>query len=162
MSDFPTFFRPKNDITVSITQCPRYFAQFLVGLMDEIDDSRKKDQEIDNLELMNFLEQRISLNVSNIFGHLERLLFVIQAGQIVGPNALQEVTEYMASEPLDQKVPGFWDPTAYQDWLDESEFGYLLFLQDLPNMTHYFLTEILVDLNLTLTGRDDNSENVEL
>jgi hypothetical protein len=162
MSDFPTYFRPKNDIAVSITQCPRYFAQFLFGLMDEIEDSWKKDQEKDNLELMNFLERRITLNVSNIFGHLERLLTGIQAGQIVGPNALQENEDYFATQNHSNPDLVSWDPAAYSVYLSETEHGYLLFEQELPIMTHHFLVEILSDLNLTLIRLDDNSENAEL
>ena len=158
MSIYPTVFRPINDIEVSAEQCPKHFTQLLLDLMNEIAGSWKSDQEKENSELSDFIEGKFSLRLSRIFGHIERLLLVIQAEQIVGPNALQEMEALIAKD----NDYLFWDPAAYQDWLDESEYGSLLSQQELPGVAYYFLSEILSDLNMELTESNDNPENVKL
>jgi hypothetical protein len=158
MSIYPTVFKPANNIEVSAEQSPRYFAQLLFDLVNEIEGPWKDDQETENSEIIDFVEGRVSLKLSRIFGHIERLLLIVQAAQMVGPNALQEM-EVLIAKDNDYL---FWDPAAYQDWLDESEYGSLLSQQELPGVAYYFLSEILSDLNMELTESNDNPENVQL
>jgi hypothetical protein len=158
MSIYPTVFKPTNDIEVSVDHGPRYFAQMLFDLMNEIEGPWKSDQDKENSEVSNFIEGKFSLRLSRIFGHIERLFLVIQAAQMVGPNALQEM-EALIAKDSDYL---FWDPAAYQDWLDETDYGSLLSQQEIPDIAYYFLSEILSDLKLDLTESNDTPENIQL
>jgi len=140
MSTYPTVFKPSNDDEVSASECPEHFVEFLSDLMNHNDGSWKKDQENENVELAGFIGEKVSLRVSSIFGHVERLLIVIQASQIVGPDALQEMEDLIAKH---EDAYMSWDPAAYQDWLDESEYGSLLSLQELPDTARLYLTKII-------------------
>ena len=159
MSAYPTVFKPTNDIQVSASECPEHFVEFLFDLLNHIDGSWKKDQNNENVELSSFIEEKISLRISSIFGHVERLLMVIQASQIVGSDALQEMEDLIAKH---EDAYMSWDPAAYQDWLDESEYGSLLSLQELPGIAHHFLNQIIQKLELNLSEFDKDSPQEQL
>ena len=159
MSAYPTVFKPSNDFEVSASECPEHFVEFLFDLMRHDDNSWKKDKGNENVELGGFIGGKISLRVSSIFGHVERLLMVIQASQIVGSNALQEMEELIAKQ---DDAYMSWDPAAYQDWLDESEYGSLLSLQELPGIAHHFLNQIIQKLELNLSEFDKDSPQEQL
>jgi hypothetical protein len=55
-----------------------------------------------------------------------------------------------------------WDPAAYQDWLDESEYGSLLSLQELPGIAYHFLNQIIQKLELNLSEFDKDSPQEQL
>jgi hypothetical protein len=159
MSVYPTVFKPSNDVEVSASECPEHFVEFLFDLMNHNDGSWKKDQGNENAELEGFIGGKISLRVSSIFGHVERLFIVIQAAQIVGPDALQEMEDLIAKH---EDAYMSWDPAAYQDWLDESEYGSLLSLQELPGIACHFLNQIIqkLELNLFECERDSPEEQL--
>ncbi len=159
MSVYPSVFKPTNDIQVSASECPEHFVEFLFDLLNHIDSSWKKDQDNENLELSRFIGEKISLRVSSIFGHVERLLMVIQASQIVGSNVLKEMEELIAKH---DDAYMSWDPAAYQDWLDDSEYGSLLSLQELPGIANHFLNQIIQKLDLELSECDKDSFEEQL
>ena len=162
MSNYPTVFKPSIDIEVFASQCPKRFGQFLHDLINQIDGTWKKDQEVENLELSGFIEGLNSLSVSRIFGHVERLLMVLQAAQMVGPNAMEDMEEFMASGNAAIPDDAFWDPAAYSGWLEDSNYGSLLFQQDLPDIAFNLLIEITDAIDLELTEDDADALNVEL
>ena len=159
MSAYPTVFKPSNDFEVSASEFPEHFVEFLFDLMRHDDNSWEKNQDNENVELGGFIGGKISLRVSSIFGHVERLLIVIQSSQIVGLDALQEM-EDLISKHDDAYMS--WDPAAYQDWLDESEYGSLLSLQELPGIAHHFLNQIIQKLELNLSEFDKDSPQEQL
>ena len=159
MSVYPTVFKPSNDVEVSASECPEHFVEFLFDLMRHDDNSWEKNQDNENVELGGFIGGKISLRVSSIFGHVERLLIVIQSSQIVGLDALQEMEDLIAKH---EEAYMSWDPAAYQDWLDESEYGSLLSLQELPGIAYHFLNQIIQKLELNLSEFDKDSPQEQL
>ena len=159
MSVYPTVFKTSNDVEVSASECPEHFVEFLFDLLNHIDGSWKKDQNNENVELSSFIEEKISLRISSIFGHVERLLIVIQSSQIVGPDALKEMEE-LISKHDDAYMS--WDPAAYQDWLDESEYGSLLSLQELPVAANLFLTKIISEIRQDLIQSEEGTLDSDL
>jgi hypothetical protein len=159
MSAYPTVFKPSNDVEVSASECPEHFVEFLFDLMRHDDNSWKKDQDNENLELGGFIGGKISLRVSSIFGHVERLLIVIQASQIVGSDALQEMEDLIAKH---DDAYMSWDPAAYQDWLDESEYGSLLSLQELPAAANLYLTKIISEIRQDLIQSQEGTLDSDL
>lgn len=162
MSNYPTVFKPSNDIEIFSFECPEYFGRFLDDLMNEIDGTWKEEQKIENSELSGFIEGKNSLSISRIFGHVERLLMVLQAAQLVGPNAMNEMEEFFASGDAAMPEGAFWDPAAYSGWLDDSNYGSLLSQQDLPDIAINLLVEIIDYIGLELNEDDEDALNVEL
>jgi hypothetical protein len=150
MIDYQSAFLPLNDLEVSAEQCPAHFVQLLNDLMNFGEGAWKVDQEIANLELDNFIEEKINLRISSIFGHVERLLKVVQAFNIVGPNIVEEIELSIAKD--DDYI--FWDPAAYGVWLDESEYGSLLSLQELPEIAYHFMVKAIEKLKLSPSASD--------
>jgi hypothetical protein len=143
---------------VSAGQCPAHFVQLLHDLMNFVEGAWKVDQEKANVELDNFIKDKINLRISSIFEHVERLLKVVQGSRMVGPNIVEEIELSIAKG---EEIWN-WDPTAYQDWLDESEYGSLLSLQDLPEIANSFVTEAVEALKLSLSNSDADPINLEL
>ena len=159
MTAYPTVFKPTNDIQVSASECPEHFVGFLFDLSNHIDGSWKKDQNNENVELSRFIEEKISLRISSIFGHVERLLMVIQSSQMVGSDALQEMEDLIAKH---EDAYMSWDPAAYQDWLDESEYGSLLSLQELPAAANLYLTKIISEIRQDLIQSQEGTLDSDL
>ena len=87
---------------------------------------------------------------------------VLQAAQMVGPNAMEDMEEFMASGHAAIPDDAFWDPAAYSGWLEDSNYGSLLFQQDLPDIAFNLLIEITDAIDLELTEDDADALNVEL
>jgi hypothetical protein len=87
---------------------------------------------------------------------------VLQAAQLVGPNAMNEMEEFFASGDAAIPEEAFWDPAAYSGWLDDSNYGSLLSQQDLPDIAINLLVEIIDYIGLVLSEDDKDALNVEL
>ncbi len=112
-------------------------------LVKTVDGSTDADVEKDK-ELADFVSGTIDLSLSEILWQIERLLFVIQKWGMAGIKDWLELLEKGGEAAVhadielairEGRAPAdmFFDWAAWGQGVDESEFGRLLNIQDLPD-----------------------------
>jgi hypothetical protein len=125
------------------SDCPPHFTDFLRELVEIVNGSTDTDAEKDK-ELVDFVSGTIDLSLSEILSHIERLLLLVQKWGMAGIKNWLELLEKGGEAAVhadielairEGRAPAdmFFDWAAWGQGVDESEFGRLLSIQDLPD-----------------------------
>jgi hypothetical protein len=135
------------------SDCPPHFADFLNDLVEIVDGSTDADAEKDK-ELVDFVSGTIDLSLSQILSHIERLLLVVQKWGMAGIKDWLDLLEKGGEAAVhadielairEGRAPAdmFFDWAAWGGAVEDSEYGRLLNIQDLPDSARSFLCNFI-------------------
>lgn len=134
---------------IKASDCPPYFIEFLKDLVEMINSSADQDAEKDK-ELDDFVSGEVSLDLLDVISHAERLLLVLQKWTMAGFQVTVALLEKGGVATIEAQLEeairlgqapseAFFDIAAWTDVAQDSEYGRLLNIQDLPDSARSFL-----------------------
>lgn len=137
-----------------------------------IDGSADKDAEQDK-ELGDFISGRSNLYLLDVLSHVERLLLVLQKWRMAGEQDTVELLEKGGVAAVEAQLEelirlgrapseAFFDIAAWTDVAEDSEYGRLLNIQDLPDSARSFFEKRIGDSEFQIDPDRDGMPDYEL
>jgi hypothetical protein len=144
----------------------------LNDLVEMIEGSVDADAAKDK-ELVDFTSGRIELDFFDVLDHAERLLLVLQKWRMTG---VQDTVEILKKEgvgaieaEIDRDIAAghlpswaFFDLAAWEGAAEDSEYGRLLNIQDLPDSARSFIEDRIGESEFQIDPERDGMPDYEL
>lgn len=154
---------------IKAAECPPHFIQFLHELLEMAGFTSVK-AEMKNAEISNFAAGNLALHLGEILNYIDRSLFVIQKRGIDGVQDWLQLLQTGGVAAIESDIDNairegrapadmFFDLAAWESEVEDSDYGRLLNIQDLPTSTRAFFENLIdpskYEIDPDLEGQPD-------